>query len=54
MQTANSEMAPTIEESDAEAAVAAAARRCSNRGRWGADDVLGTLNHLDEAKRRVK
>jgi kynurenine formamidase len=41
-----------IEESDAEAAVAAAARRCSNQGRWGADDVLGTLNHLDEAKRR--
>jgi kynurenine formamidase len=52
VQTANSEMVPAIEESDAEAAVAAAARRCSNRGRWGADDVLGTLNHLDEAKRR--
>jgi len=42
----------SIEETDAEAAVAAAARRCSNRDRWGADDVLGTLNHLDEAKRR--
>lgn len=35
-----------------EGAIAAAAKRCSNWGRWGADDVLGTLNFLDEAKRR--
>jgi len=37
---------------DPEGAVAAAAKRCSNWGRWGEDDVLGTLNFLDEAKRR--
>jgi kynurenine formamidase len=36
---------------DAESAIAAAAERCSNAGRWGADDVLGTLNFLDDAKR---
>ena len=36
---------------DPEAAIAAAAKRCSNWGRWGADDVLGTLNYLDDAKR---
>jgi kynurenine formamidase len=34
-----------------ERAIAAAAKRCSNWGRWGADDVLGTLNFLDDAKR---
>ncbi|MEU0513445.1 cyclase family protein [Amycolatopsis sp. NPDC006125] len=37
---------------DPEGAIAAAAKRCSNWGRWGAGDVLGTLNFLDEAKRR--
>ena len=37
---------------DPETAIAAAAKRCSNWGRWGADDVLGTLNFLDDAKRR--
>ena len=52
METARLAAVFSIEETDAEAAVAAAARRCSNRDRWGADDVLGTLNHLDEAKRR--
>ncbi|MDY7103045.1 MAG: cyclase family protein [Actinomycetota bacterium] len=36
---------------DPEGAIAAAAKRCSNWGRWGPDDVLGTLNLLDEAKR---
>ena len=25
--------------------------RCSNRGRWGADDELGTLNYITEDKR---
>ncbi|MGS0684305.1 cyclase family protein [Nakamurella sp. GG22] len=34
-----------------EASIAAAAKRCSNWGRWGIDDVLGTLNYLDDAKR---
>jgi kynurenine formamidase len=41
-----------IDRADPEGAIAAAARRCSNWGRWGPDDVLGTLNFLDEAKRR--
>src|SRR5687768_12743661 len=43
---------PTPDRSDPEGAVAAAAKRVSNWGRWGADDVLGTLNFLDDAKRR--
>ncbi|MEV4206171.1 cyclase family protein [Nocardia salmonicida] len=37
--------------SDPESAIAAAAQRCSNWARWGADDVHGTLNFLDDAKR---
>ncbi|MEU5265848.1 cyclase family protein [Amycolatopsis sp. NPDC021455] len=41
-----------MDRTDPEAAIAAAAKRCSNWGRWGADDVLGTLNLLDDAKRR--
>ncbi|MGW5714594.1 cyclase family protein [Amycolatopsis sp. NPDC003865] len=41
-----------MDRTDPEAAIAAAAKRCSNWGRWGADDVLGTLNFLDETKRR--
>lgn len=36
---------------DAAAAISAAAARCSNAGRWGADDVIGTMNYLDDAKR---
>jgi kynurenine formamidase len=40
-----------LDRTDPEGAIAAAAERCSNWGRWGADDVLGTLNFLDEAKR---
>jgi kynurenine formamidase len=40
-----------LDRTDPEGAIAAAAKRCSNWGRWGADDVLGTLNFLDEAKR---
>src|SRR3954468_24036961 len=40
-----------LDRSDPESAIAEAAERCSNWGRWGADDVLGTLNFLDEAKR---
>ena len=42
---------PPFNPADPEAAIAAAAKRCSNWGRWGADDVLGTLNFLDEVKR---
>jgi kynurenine formamidase len=36
---------------DAESAIAEAAGRCSNAGRWGADDVHGTLNFLTPAAR---
>ncbi|WP_411108925.1 cyclase family protein [Streptomyces sp. c-19] len=38
--------------SDPEGAIAQAAKACSNWGRWGGDDRLGTVNFLDEAKRR--
>src|SRR5919205_2290905 len=41
-----------LDRSDPEGAIAAAVARCSNWGRWGAGDVLGTLNFLDDAKRR--
>ncbi len=36
---------------DAEAAIAEVAPRVSNAGRWGADDVLGTMNFLTDEKR---
>ncbi|MDX3520483.1 cyclase family protein [Streptomyces scabiei] len=45
-------MTAPLDPTDAEGAIAEAAKRCSNWGRWGEDDVLGTLNLLDEAKRR--
>ncbi|OPG09010.1 cyclase [Microbispora sp. GKU 823] len=41
-----------MDPADPEGAIATAAKRNSNWGRWGDDDVLGTLNFLDEAKRR--
>jgi kynurenine formamidase len=37
--------------SDPEGAIAEAAERCSNWGRWGDDDVRGTMNFLTEDKR---
>ncbi|WP_328835327.1 cyclase family protein [Streptomyces europaeiscabiei] len=37
---------------DPEGTIAEAAKAYSNWGRWGADDVLGTLNFLTEDKRR--
>jgi kynurenine formamidase len=37
----------------AEAAIAAAAERVSNWGRWGDDDIRGTLNFVDEERRRA-
>ncbi|WIM98765.1 cyclase family protein [Actinoplanes oblitus] len=40
-----------IDRTDPEGAIAAAARRCSNWGRWGAGDVRGTMNFLTEARR---
>jgi kynurenine formamidase len=41
-----------MDEKSAEAAVATASERLNNWGRWGTDDVLGTLNFIDGAKRR--
>src|SRR3954465_1825953 len=43
---------PELDRADPEGAIAEAAKRCSNWGRWGAGDVLGTLNFIDHAKRR--
>ncbi|MBJ8342440.1 cyclase family protein [Antrihabitans sp. YC3-6] len=42
-----------LDRTDPEAAIAAAAKRVSNWGRWGGDDVRGTMNFLDSAKRRA-
>lgn len=41
-----------IDRSDPEGAIAATAARVSNWGRWGEDDVRGTMNFLDADKRR--
>jgi kynurenine formamidase len=41
-----------IDTLDAEQAISEAAARYRNWGRWGPDDVLGTVNFIDEAKRR--
>ncbi|WP_040701645.1 cyclase family protein [Nocardia vinacea] len=41
----------SLDPQDPEGAVAAAAKRCSNWGRWGNDDVLGTLNFIDDEHR---
>ncbi|MEU4292781.1 cyclase family protein [Kribbella sp. NPDC026596] len=38
---------------DPDGAIASAAKRVSNWGRWGADDVRGTMNFLTEEKRRT-
>jgi kynurenine formamidase len=40
-----------LDRHDPVGAIAAAAKRCSNWGRWGEGDVFGTLNFLDAAKR---
>jgi hypothetical protein len=40
-----------IDPKDPEGAIAAAAERCSNWGRWGAEDVRGTMNFLTPGKR---
>src|ERR1700761_9278688 len=37
----------------AEQAIAATSERVSNWGRWGDEDVLGTLNFIDADKRRA-
>jgi kynurenine formamidase len=41
-----------LDRTDPEGEIARAAQACSNAGRWGVDDVLGTMNFLDDAKRR--
>jgi kynurenine formamidase len=41
-----------VDRTDPEGAIAATAARVSNWGRWGDDDVLGTMNFLTDAKRR--
>jgi kynurenine formamidase len=43
---------PALDRTDPAGAVAQAAAEVSNWGRWGDDDVLGTVNFLDEGKRR--
>jgi kynurenine formamidase len=42
-----------LDRTDPEGAIIAAAKRVSNWGRWGDDDVRGTMNFLDAAKRRA-
>ncbi|MFG1995339.1 cyclase family protein [Actinoplanes sp. NPDC048988] len=42
----------SLDRTDPAGAIAAAAKRCSNWGRWGADDVRGTMNFLTPAKRK--
>ncbi|MBA2946855.1 cyclase family protein [Streptomyces himalayensis] len=42
----------SLDRSNPAGAIAEAAKAYSNWGRWGEDDRLGTLNFLDEAKRR--
>lgn len=41
-----------LDRTDPEGAIAATAARVSNWGRWGDDDVLGTMNFLADTKRR--
>jgi kynurenine formamidase len=41
-----------IDRTDPEGAIAAAAKRVSNWGRWGSDDVCGTMNFLTDDLRR--
>lgn len=42
-----------LDRDDPEAEIAARATAYRNWGRWGADDVLGTLNFIDEGVRRA-
>ncbi|MCH6230938.1 cyclase family protein [Microbacterium sp. CFH 31415] len=49
--TAPSENPADLDRTDPEAEIAARAEAFRNWGRWGEDDVLGTLNFIDPAKR---
>lgn len=42
-----------IDRTDPEGTIAKAVARVSNWGRWGPDDVLGTMNHLTDDRRRA-
>jgi kynurenine formamidase len=44
-------VAGQLDRTDPEGEIARTAARVSNAGRWGEDDVLGTMNFLDDAKR---
>jgi len=46
-----SENPADLDRADAEGEIARAAAAFRNWGRWGADDALGTLNFIDDAKR---
>ena len=45
-------MTEDLDRSDPETAIAKVVARVSNWGRWGPDDVLGTMNFLTDAERR--
>ncbi len=49
--TGESADSPVIRRSDPLASIRAMAAAHNNWGRWGADDVLGTLNFINAAKR---
>lgn len=49
--TGPSESPADLDRQDPEGEIAARAEAFRNWGRWGQDDVLGTLNFIDEAKR---
>lgn len=49
--TGPSESPADLDRQDPEREIAARAEAFRNWGRWGQDDVLGTLNFIDEAKR---
>lgn len=49
--SAPSQVPAEIDRTDPEAEIAARAEEYRNWGRWGEDDVLGTLNFIDTAKR---
>jgi hypothetical protein len=49
--TAPSENPADLDRTNPEAEIGARAETYRNWGRWGEDDVLGTLNYIDAAKR---
>ncbi|GAA1522010.1 kynurenine formamidase [Agromyces terreus] len=49
--SAPSELPADLDRTDPEAEIAARAEAYRNWGRWGADDAIGTLNFIDDAKR---